>query len=143
MQKTKESERTTRRAKISWEQSQIDLTVAKSCMKTDPDKSSLQSTQSAINALSAVLEAHGHFQLPAYSTMELLDYCVEIDAMFEKIRSACHVLDSSLERDPFSTGPDKMSFTASFARGCWKAGQEIQATVRTYWNQHKERFFAP
>jgi len=144
MKKTKKSNRTIERAKISWEQSQIDLQISKSCIKSVPEKSSLQSTQSAVNALSSVLEGAGHFQLPAFSTIELLDYCIKIDTNFEKIRSSCYILDGSLERDIFGQTRQKNThFTPSFARACYHASMTVQKAVKTYWQKNRDHFFNP
>ena len=59
MQKATASDRALRRARISWEQSQEDLRIAKSRIRDSPEVSCLQSTQAAINALGSVLEAQG------------------------------------------------------------------------------------
>ena len=72
MQKAAASDRALRRARISWEQSQEDLRIAKSRIRDSPEVSCLQSTQAAINALGSVLEAQGHFQLPAFSSVEMI-----------------------------------------------------------------------
>jgi len=73
MQKAQESARSIHRAEVSWVQSGEDLEMAKSFIKTNPDTSCLLSNQAAINAFSSILLALGHFQLPAYSSTEMLN----------------------------------------------------------------------
>ena len=137
MEQTRVSERSIQRAKVSWEQAQEDLKTAQSYIKTHPDRSSLQSTQAAMNALSAVLDAQGHFQLPAYSTNELLSYCVKIDPLFESLRSPCHVLDSTLERDFFGKPRSpSVPFTPAFAKACYRAAKTVLEGVQAYRKQH-------
>ncbi len=144
MLKIKESSRSIKRAQISWQQSQADLKLAKASVKSQPDKSCLQSTQAAINSLSSILEAHGYFQLPSFSTIELLDKCIEIDPMFEEMRSFCNVLDSTIERDMFGkTKTSNMGYTPAFAKTCFQASEHIQQIVKTYWKKNKKRFFSP
>ena len=144
MLKTKPSSRTLQRAEISWRQAGMDLKTAQSCVKSQPDKSSLQSAQAAVNALSSVLEAQGFFQLPTFSTNELLDKCVEIEPDFEKLRSPCTILDGNIERDAFgTTRTPHMGFTPAFARACLKACEEIHKATKHYWKANKARFFAP
>ena len=99
MQKVQESERSIQRAKVSWEQSKEDLEMAKSMIKTHPDTSCLLSSQAAINAFSSILQARGHFQLPAYSSTEMLNQCSSVSPMVERARSQCAVLDSAINRD--------------------------------------------
>lgn len=144
MQKAQESPRSIKRAEISWQQSKADLKVAKSALKKRPDKSSLQSTQSVMNALSSILEAYGYFQLPTFSAIELLDQCVPIDPNFEKIRDACHVVDGTLERDMFgTTRTPNERFTPSFAKACLEACEQVQKQTKIYLKQNKSRFFSP
>ena len=110
MHKAQESERSIKRAKVSWEQSKEDLEMAKSMIKTHPDTSCLLSSQAAINAFSSILQAHGHFQLPAYSPTEMLNQCSSVSPAFEKARSMCAVLDSALNRDLLGhTSPKNLS----------------------------------
>ena len=85
MQKAQESERSILRAKVSWEQSKDDLEMAKSMIKTHPDTSCLLSSQAAINAFSSILQAHGHFQLPAYSSTEMLNQCSSVSPAVERL----------------------------------------------------------
>lgn len=144
MLKTKESSRSRQRAQISWKQAQADLKIAKASLKSQPDKSSLQSAQSAVNALSSILEAHGFFQLPTFSTNELLNKCVEIEKNLEDLRSPCTVLDGTIERDAFgTTRTPHVRFTPAFAKACLKACEEIHKAIKGYWKQNKHRFFAP
>lgn len=144
MLKTDTSPRGIQRAEISWKQSQADLKIAKGAIKSQPHKGSLQSAQAAINALSSVLEAHGYFQLPAFSATELLEHCIEIDSVFEELRGPCTLLDGTLERDMFgSTRTPTLDFTPSFARACFKASEQIHKQIKQYWKQHKKQFFAP
>lgn len=144
MLKTKESSRTLQRAQTSWKQAGADLKIAQSSLKAQPDKSSLQSAQAAVNALSSVLEAQGFFQLPTFSTNELLNKCVEIDADFEKLRSPCTILDGTIERDAFgTTRTPHVGFTPAFARACLKACEEVYKETKRYWKANKNRFFAP
>ncbi|MBF0287916.1 MAG: HEPN domain-containing protein [SAR324 cluster bacterium] len=144
MLQIKASARTIRRAQISWEQSKADLKLAKASSKSQPDKSCLQSTQAAINAFSSILEAHGYFQLPSFSTIELLDKCIEIDNMFEEIRPLCNVLDSNIERDMFGmTKSPNIGYTHAFAKTCFEACEQIHQVIKTYWKKNKSRFFSP
>ena len=144
MLKTKESSRSVQRAQVSWQQSQMDLKIAKSSLKTQPDKSSLQSAQAAMNALSAILEAHGYFQLPTFSTIELLDKCVTIEPSFEELRADCNLLDGTVERDMFgTTRTPHIQFTPAFAKACLKACEGIHTQTKKYWKQNKNRFFSP
>ena len=99
MQKAQESEQSIQRARVSWEQSKEDLEMAKSFIKTNPDTSCLLSNQAAINAFSSILQAHGHFQLPAYSSTEMLNICSSVVSEVEETRPQCEVLDSALNRD--------------------------------------------
>ena len=75
MNKAQASEQSIHRAQVSCEQSKGDLEMAKSFIKTNPSTSCLLSNQSAINAFSSILQAQGHFQLPAYSSTEMLNLC--------------------------------------------------------------------
>ena len=136
MQKAAASDRALRRARISWEQSQEDLRIAKSRIRDSPEVSCLQSTQVAINALGSVLEAQGHFQLPAFSSVEMLDACVSIVADLESIRSQCYVLDSMLERDMLGKARQKnVRFTPAFAKTCQRAAGDILSEIRKFWSQ--------
>ena len=77
MQKIQISERSLKRGKVCWEQSQEDLAQAKDNVKTKPEISCLMSVQASINAISSILEANGHFQLPAFSCVEMLDLALQ------------------------------------------------------------------
>ena len=144
MQKTQESNRSIQRARVSWEQSKEDLKMAKSMIKTHPDTSCLLSSQATINAFSSILQAHGHFQLPAYSSVEMLNQCNSVSPVFEQARSQCAVLDSSLNRDLLGkTSPKNIQFTPAFARTSFEASSKILKIVRTYWRENSQRFFDP
>ena len=138
MHKTRPTFRAIKRAQISWQQAQIDFNEAKSVLKYQPHKSSLLSAQAAINALSSVLEARGYFQLPVFSTSELLKKCIEVEKVFEDLHSSCTVLDGTVERDMFqSTRTPQAQFSPAFARACLKACREIQKETKKYWNRNK------
>ena len=138
MLKLKISERSIQRGRISWEQSQDDLAQAESFIKTEPQKSCLLSVQASINAISSVLEAQGHFQLPAFSNVELLDKCIQHFEELEKIRSQCYVLDSSLERDVMGHSKQKKPhFNVPFARTCHKSSKIVIDAVRIYWKANQ------
>ena len=144
MQKVQESERSIQRAKVSWEQSKEDLEMAKSMIKTHPDTSCLLSSQAAINAFSSILQAHGHFQLPAYSSTELLNLCNSVSPAVEEARSKCSVLDSALNRDLFGHSSLKnIQFTPAFARTSFEASRKILRIVRAYLKENRQRFFDP
>ncbi len=144
MLKSAESPRSIQRGKISWEQAQSDLQTAKSFLKSSPGKSSLLSAQAAVNALSSVLEAHGYFQLPTFSAVELVGECVNLDSNFESIRSACYVLDGTIERDMFGMQhTETIRFTPSFAKSCFKSSEQVIKHIKAYWKQNKDRFFTP
>ncbi len=144
MQKLQESERSNQRAKISWEQSKQDLEMAKSCIRTSPDTSCLLSNQSAINAFSSILNAKGFFQLPAYSSIEMLNICSSIFPEFEKTRIYCETLDSSLNRDLLGQPRQKnISFTEAFAKTSYDASLAIQKIIKDYFKQNKDLFFEP
>ena len=134
MQKIQISERSIRRGKISWEQSQEDLVQAKTKIKTEPQISCMLSVQASINAMSSILETKGHFQLPAFSCVEILDQALQYLSELENIRSQCYVLDSSLERDVMGNAQQKnLSFTTPYARTCHQAGQMILKCVKNFW----------
>ena len=144
MLKAQESERTIHRAKVLWEQSKEDLGMAKSMIKTNPNTSCLLSSQAAINALSSILQAHGHFQLPAYSSIELLNHCSSLAPLIEQARSHCAVLDSALNRDLLgNTSPKNIKFTPAFAKTAFEASGKILKIIRTYWTENSNRFFDP
>jgi len=144
MQKAQESERSIQRGKVSWEQSKEDLEMAKSMIKTHPDTSCLLSSQAAINALSSILQAHGHFQLPSYSSTEMLNQCSSLSPEVEEVRSQCAVLDSSLNRDLFGhTSPKNIQFTPAYARTSFEASSKILKIIRAYWQENRQRFFDP
>ena len=131
MLKAQESERSIQRAKVSWEQSKEDLQMAKSRIKTNPDTSCLLSSQSAINAFSSILQAHGHFQLPAYSSTEMLNQCSFVSHVVEQARFPCAVLDSALNRDLLGhASPKNIQFTPAFARTSFEASRNIHKVVR-------------
>lgn len=133
MRHIKRSERSIRRGNISWEQSQEDLNIAQSCIKSYPEKSCLQSSQSAINALSSVLETEGNFQLPAFSSLTVLDASLSIAPELDKLRSHCQVLDSTLARDLLGNTVQKnIRFTSAFARSCFHAGKAVQKGVQAF-----------
>ena len=144
MLKAQESERSIKRAKVSWEQSKEDLEMAKSMIKTHPDTSCLLSTQAAINAFSSILQAHGNFQLPAYSSTEMLNQCNSVSNIFEQARSQCAVLDSSIDRDLLgNTSKKNIQFTPAFAKTSFEASRKILKIVRAYWRENRQRFFDP
>ena len=144
MLKAQESEQSIYRARISWEQSREDLELAKSFIKTNPDTSCLMSNQSAINGFSSILQAQGYFQLPAYSSTEMLNLCSSVISEIEDAREHCKVLDSSLNRDLLGQVRQKnISFNAAFAKTSYKASQEIQKIIKAYLKQNKDRFFEP
>jgi len=120
------------------------LQMAKSRIKTNPDTSCLLSSQSAINAFSSILQAHGHFQLPAYSSTEMLNQCCSVSPAVEKARSQCAVLDSAINRDLLGhSSPKNIQFTAAFARTSFEASRTIHNIIRAYWQENRQRFFDP
>ena len=138
MYKTQPSSRAIQRARISWQQAQVDFKEAKTVLEFQPHKSSLLSTQAAMNALSSILEARGYFQFPVFSTSELLKKCIEEEKVFEVLHSACAVLDGTVERDMFqSTRTPQAQFTPAFARACLKACGKIQKVTNKYWKQNR------
>ena len=144
MQKAKESEQSIQRARVSWEQSKEDLEMAKSFFKTNPDTSCLLSNQAAINAFSSILQAHGHFQLPAYSSTEMLNICSSVASEVEETRPQCEVLDSSLNRDLLGhTRQKNIQFTKAFAKTSYEASKQIHKIIKAYWKKNKVRYFAP
>jgi len=144
MQKAQESERSIQRAKVSWEQSKDDLEMAKSMIKSHPETSCLLSSQAAINAFSSILQAHGHFQLPAYSSTEMLNQCSSVSPVFEQVRSQCAVLDSAINRDLLGhASPKNIQFTPAFARTSFEASRKIHKILRAYWQENRQRFFDP
>ncbi len=144
MQKLLESERSVQRAKVSWEQSKQDLEMAKTMIKSHPDTSCLLSNQAAINAFSSILQAHGHFQLPAYSSTEMLNMCSSVSTVVEQARSQCAVLDSAINRDLLGHSSLKnIQFTPAFARTSFEASSKIHKIIRAYWQENRLRFFDP
>ncbi len=144
MQKVQESERSIRRARVSWEQSKDDLEMAKSMIKSHPDTSCLFSSQATINAFSSILQAHGNFQLPAYSSTEMLNQCNSVSNIFEQARSQCAVLDSTIDRDLLgNTSQKNIQFTPAFAKTSFEASRKILKIVRAYWRENSQRFFDP
>ncbi len=144
MQKAQESEQSIQRARVSWEQSKEDLEMAKSFIKTNPDTSCLLSNQAAINAFSSILQAHGHFQLPAYSSTEMLNICSSVASEVEETRTQCEILDSALNRDLLGhTRPKNIQFTPAFAKTSYEASRQIHKIIKAYWRENKVRFFAP
>ena len=144
MQKAQESERSIQRSKVSWEQSKEDLEMAKSMIKTHSDTSCLLSSQAAINAFSSILQAHGHFQLPAYSPTEMLNKCISVSPLVEQARKHCAVLDSSLNRDLLgNTSPKNIQFTPAFARTSFEASKKILKIIEAYWHENRQHFFNP
>ena len=133
MQKINISDRTKQRALVYWEQAKEDWKVAEKNIKENPEKSCLLSTQGAMNALSSILTAKGFFQIPAYSTIELLDQCTEINSTFEELRAPCTILDGMLEKDLFGHTKQKSNrVTPAFAKACFRAGKEIQEFMKKY-----------
>ena len=132
MQNVRISERSIRRGRVSWEQSQEDLKLARSFIKSAPQKSCLLSIQASINAISSILEVQGHFQLPAFSCVELLDQSIPHAQELEGIRPQCYLLDSSMERDVMG-GENKqhIGFTVAYAGSCHKAGRIVLARDRS------------
>ena len=144
MQKAQESERSIRRGKISWEQSKQDLEMAKSFIKTSPDTSCLLSNQAAINGFSSILFSKGFFQIPAYSSIEMLNLCSSVFPEFEKTRKHCEILDSSLNRDLLGQSRQKnISFTQTFAKTSYNSSMAIQKIIKAYLEQNKDLFFDP
>ncbi|MDC0223966.1 MAG: hypothetical protein ACJ0DJ_00600 [bacterium] len=144
MQKAQESELSIQRAKVTWEQSGEDLEMAKSFIKTNPDTSCILSNQAAINAFSSILQAMGHFQLPAYSSTEMLNLCSSVAPEVEITRANCDILDSMLNRDLLGhTRPKNIQFTPAFAKTSYEASRKIHQIVRAYWQKNKDRFFGP
>ena len=142
--KAQESQQSIRRAKVSWEQSKEDLEMAKSFIKTNSDTSCMLSNQSAINAFSSILQAQGYFQLPAYSSMEMLNLCISVASEVEEARPQCEVLDSALNRDLLGhTRPKNIQFTTAFAKTSYQASRQIHKIIKAYWAQNKDRFFVP
>lgn len=143
MQKVLESKQSIRRAQVSWEQSKVDLEMAKSYIKTNPDTSCLLSNQSAINGLSSILLAQGHFQLPAFSSTEMLNMCSSVVKEVEEIRPECETLDSALNRDLLGhTRPKNIQFTPAFARTSFEASKKIHKIIKAYWKKNQVRYFA-
>ena len=144
MQKARESEQSIQRARVSWEQSKEDLEMAKSFIKTNPNTSCLLSNQAAINAFSSILQAHGHFQLPAYSSTEMLNICNSVASEVEETRPQCEVLDSALNRDLLGhTSQKNIQFTPAFAKTSYEASRQILKIIKAYLRENKARFFAP
>lgn len=144
MNKAQESELSIHRAKVSWEQSKEDLEMANSFIKSNPDTSCLLSNQSAINAFSSILLAHGYFQLPAYSSTEMVNLCSSVASEVEETRPQCEVLDSSLNRDLLgNTRQKNIQFTPAFAKTAYEASRQILKIIKVYWLQNKDRFFVP
>ena len=144
MQKAQESEQSIHRARVSWEQSREDLEMAKSFIKTNPDTSCLLSNQSAINGFSSILQALGHFQLPAFSSTEMLNMCSSVTLEVEETRPQCEVLDSALNRDLLGhTRPKNIQFTPAFAKTSYEASRQIHKIIKVYWQKNKVRYFVP
>ena len=139
MQKARISERSIRRGRISWEQSQEDLKLAGSFIKSAPQKSCLLSVQASINAISSILEIQGHFQLPAFSCVELLDQSIPHVQELERIRPQCYLLDSSIDRDVMGRENQHIGFTVAYARSCHKAGRIVLSAIRNYWKENPSR----
>ncbi|MGA1598224.1 MAG: hypothetical protein ACO4AU_04180 [bacterium] len=144
MQRLSPSERSRRRAQVSWEQAQDDLQQARERIKKAPDASCLLSMQGAINALSSLPESQGIFQLPSYSVVEMLDVCVPMAADLEAIRNRCYVLDGLLERDVMGNAQQKnIRFTSAYARTIHEAAQAVVQAVQEALNRDSETFFKP
>ena len=140
MQKAGISERSIRRGRVSWEQSQEDLKLAGSFIKSAPQKSCLLSVQASINAISSILEIQGYFQLPAFSCVEMLDQSIPHAHELEGIRPQCYLLDSSMERDVMGReNQQHIVFTVAYARSCHKAGRIVLSAIRNYWKENPSR----
>ena len=140
MQKAEISERSIRRGRVSWDQSHEDLKLAGSFIKSAPQKSCLLSVQASINAISSILEIQGHFQLPSFSCVELLDLSIPHAQELEGIRLQCYLLDSSMERDVMdSENQQHIGFTVAYARSCHKAGSIVLSAIRDYWKEIPSR----
>ncbi|MEO1823301.1 MAG: hypothetical protein ABGX85_04660, partial [Candidatus Lambdaproteobacteria bacterium] len=91
-----------------------------------------------------ILQAHGHFQLPAYSSTEMLNICSSVVSEVEETRPQCEVLDSALNRDLLGhTRPKNIQFTPAFAKTSYEASRQIHKIIKAYWRENKARFFAP
>jgi hypothetical protein len=144
MNKAQKSQKSIHLAQISWEQSKEDLEMAKYFIKTNSDTSCMLSNQSAINAFSSILQAQGYFQLPAYSSTEMLNLCSSVASEVEETRPQCEVLDSALNRDLIGhTRQKNIQFTPAFAKTSYEASRQIHKIIKAYWTQNKDRFFAP
>ena len=138
MKKIKPSKYTTNRAKISWIQSKEDLRLAKTFINSSSQKSCLLSVQSTINGLSSILEANGHFQLPAFSCVELLDECLKYFKNLNDLRSHCYTLDSALERDVIGNRVDSnYKFNTPFARKCYESSKVLSEKINLFWKEYK------
>jgi len=142
MQKAQESEQSIQRARVSWEQSKEDLEMAKSFIKTNPDTSCLLSNQAAINAFSSILQAHGHFQLPAYSSTEMLNICSSVVSEVEETRPQCEVLDSALNRDLLGhTRPKKYPIHAGIRQNFVRSKQANSQNYQSLLEGEQSAFF--
>ena len=141
-EKAQESERSINRAKISWEQAKQDLEMAKSLVKKNPDTSCLLSNQAAINGFSSILIAKGFFQLPAYSSTEMLNLCSSVFSEIEIARVHCDILDSSINRDLLGQARQKnISFTPAFAKTAYEASLSIHNIIKEHLKKNKDMFF--
>ncbi len=144
MQQIPPSDRSRRRASVSWAQAQEDLHEAKQRIKDAPDASCLLSMQGAINALSAVPEAQGRFQLPTYSSVEMLDVCLPFAPELEALRNSCYVLDGLLERDVMGNAQQKnIRFTSAYARTCHQAAEAVLEGLKGFFKANSATYFAP
>ena len=76
--------------------------------------------------------------------MEMLNLCSSVAPEVEITRAHCDVLDSALNRDLLGhTRPKNIQFTPAFAKTSYEASIKIHQTVKAYWQEHKERYFAP
>ena len=135
MQKIQISERSLKRGKVSWEQSRRPCPGQSQCENEARDK--LPDERSSLDQRHQFnFEANGHFQLPAFSCVEMLDLALQYHEDLEKIRSQCYVLDSSLERDVMGNAQQKnLKFTTPYARTCHQAGQTVLKSVKITGNQ--------
>lgn len=144
MQQASPSDRTRRRASVSWAQAQEDLQESKQRIKEAPDASCLLSMQCAINALSSIPEAQGRFQLPTYSSVEMLDVCLQYAPELEALRNSCYVLDGLLERDVMGNAQQKnIRFTSAYARTCHQAAEAVLDGLRGFFKANATAYFAP
>ncbi len=133
-----------RQARLSWEQSRIDLGEAERKWRNGAYlECGYFSLQAAINALSAVCRLQGHFQLPNSSPEGLLALCEEADSRFQTLRETCRTLEETLEKDPFSQTPPTDEQEKSHARACLQGGKDVRKAVRSFLKDNRKRYFSP